>query len=64
MCGGGEWKEAHEKLEEKKQELSRQIDLSWGFGELGGKLVDFEEDKIWTSNGGEERREKLQINYP
>ena len=31
-----EWKEANAKLEEKKRELSRRIELSLGFGELRG----------------------------
>ena len=35
ICGGGEeWGEANAKLGEKKRELSRQLELSWGFGEL------------------------------
>ena len=59
-----EWEEANAKLEEKKRELSRQIELSLGFGELGGKLNNFEEDKIWTANGETRRRESVGNQLP
>ena len=52
-----EWKEANAKLEENQKELSRQIELSLGFGELGGKANNFEEDKIWKENGETRRKE-------
>ena len=43
--GGEEWKESHAKLGGKKQELCRQIEQSWGFEELRGKLGDLRKIK-------------------
>ena len=40
------WKEAKLNLEEKKEELSNQIELSFGFGELRTILNNPEEDKM------------------
>ena len=48
-----EWKSAYAKLEEKKQELSRQMKLSLGFDN------NFEEDKIWTENEAIRRQESV-----
>ena len=59
-----EWKEAKINLEEKKQELSRQIELSMGFGELGGILNNSEEDKIWKANGETRRQESVGNQLP
>ena len=59
-----EWKEANAKLEEKKRELSRQSELSLRFGELGEKLNNFEEDKIWQEIKKQEGEKLLGINYP
>ena len=44
-----EWKEAKINLEEKKRELSRQIELSLRFGELGEILNNSELAKIWKA---------------
>ena len=37
-------------LEEKMEELSKQIELSFGFEELRTILNNFEEDKMWKAN--------------
>ena len=60
----GRMEEANAKLEEKKRELSRQIELSLGFGELREKLDNSEEDKIWGAHAEERRHGKLEISYP
>ena len=59
-----EWKESDAKLEDKRQELSRQIELSLGFGELGRKLNNSEEDKIWTENEETRRRGNVENQLP
>ena len=41
------------------QELSRQIELSLGFGELRETLNNFEEGKIWKANGETRWRESV-----
>ena len=41
---GGEFKYG------RKKELSKKIELGWGFGELRGQLGNFEDGKIWKSN--------------
>ena len=46
-------------MEEKKDELSNQIELSLGFGELGEILNNFEEDKIWKENKESIMRESV-----
>ena len=46
-----EYREAEMDLEERKNELNRQIELSCGFEELRRKLEDFEEIKKWEANG-------------
>ena len=56
-----EWKEANAKLEEKKRELSRQVELSSGFGELREKLNNSEEDKIFETNEETRRREMSKL---
>ena len=57
--GGEEWKEANAKLEDKKQQLSNQIELRWGFEAIRGKLNDFEERKIWRTYEEAERQEEV-----
>ena len=58
-----EWKEANAKLGEKRRELSRQIDLSWGFEELGEKLNQFEEAKIWKATEDAKGVETITRNF-
>ena len=53
-------REENAKLEEKKRELSRQIELSWRFGQLRGKLGDFEKDKIWKAHEDAKRQEEVE----
>ena len=45
-----EYMESTLNLDEKKEELSNQIELSCGFEELRTIVNDFEEDKMWESN--------------
>ena len=61
---GGGGKESNAKLGEKKQELSRKIELSLWFGELWGKLNDFEEDKICAANEESKRKEEVGKQLP
>ena len=58
-----EWEEANRNLEEKKQELSRQIELSLWLGGLREILNNFEEDKIWNANKETSRMEASKVNY-
>ena len=59
-----EWKEANAKLEEKKQELSRQIELSLRLGSWGGEWSNFEAYKIWISYGETRRRVNVENKLP
>ena len=52
-----EYKEAKMDLEEKKNELNRQIELSCGFGELRRSLDDFEEAEKWKTTQEIDRQE-------
>ena len=51
-------------MDEQKEELSNQIELSCGFEVLRTILNDFEEDKMWMGNQELIRREALGANYP
>ena len=46
-------------LEEKKNELNRQVELSCGFEELRRGLDDFEEAKKWKAIGEIDRQEEV-----
>ena len=59
-----EWKEAKSNLVEKKKELSRQIELSLSFVELGEILNNSEGDKIWKENEEVRRRESVANQLP
>ena len=51
-------------MEEKKKELSSQIELTLGFGELGEKLNAQEEDKFWRASGEDNRQESVERIHP
>ena len=59
-----EWKEANVNSEEKKQELSRQIELGSVFGGLAEILNSPEEDKNLESKWGSRRNEKVGTQFP
>ena len=59
-----DWREAQLNLEEKKGELSKQIKLSFGFGELGAILSNFEEDKMRKASQELIRREIVGCQLP
>ena len=48
----------------KENELSKQIDLSCGFGELRRNLEDFEEMEKWKANEEIERQEEIENQPP
>ena len=48
----------------KKNELSRHIELSWGFGGLREKLGNSEEDKIWKVDGETRKQEIVGNQLP
>ena len=58
-----EYKEAKMDLQEKKNELNRQIELSCGFGELRS-LGDFEEAKKWKTIEEIDRQEEAGDQLP
>ena len=47
-------------LEERRNELANQPELSGGFEELRKNLVEFEEMKKWKANEEIERREEIE----
>ena len=49
---------------EKKKELSNQIELMLGFGELREKLNESAEGKFWKANGEDNRQEEVAITPP
>ena len=55
-----EWQVGKLNLSEKKEGLSNQVELSFGFGELGAILNNVEEDKIWKANQELIRRESVE----
>ena len=59
-----EWEESNAKLGGKKNELSRHIELSWGFGGLREKLGNSEEDKIWKVDGETRKQEIVGNQLP
>ena len=55
-----EWQVAKLNLEEKQEELSKQIELSVGFGELGEIMNNSAGDKFWNANQESIRRESVE----
>ena len=54
------WQEEKLNLEEKKEELSNRIELSFGFAELRTILGNFEEDKMRKGNQEAIRQESVE----
>ena len=47
----------------RKKELSNHIESSWGFEELSEESNDWEEDRLWKSNGETKGKKKLEEFY-